>query len=543
MKQLIGFLFGIMLFFSGHAAQVVNVDYVHNLIKNKWDITVPLNEDLTNIYAAVNMKYLLRAIDVANYKMNGWKTTNYTDSVYATNAAADTVAAQYAVNNLIKFIGFPFKLKTTQGTQEFQFSVSAKGTFYVNWGDGTEEVLQRTDTNEETYTHTYDMPGQYTIELDGKATAYSNGSTTPAISFNNNSNVAEIDGSLGQIFSTLANGNQPKFYYTFGSNVNLGGKIPPALFSGISGKPIKNMFYGTFYDANKLTGSIPSDLFAGVRGAPMEGVFYRTFEKCSGLTGQIPGALFSGLSGAPARDMFHATFSGCTGLTGIQSGLFSGINGAPAQRMYNATFYGCTGLRGAIPNALFGRFDGVPQELMFGNTFFSCDGLTGSIPSDLFAGIHGQPAKRMFEGTFNVCSGLSGALSPDLFADIEGVPVEKMFYNTFAGCASLGGVLPAGLFSKISGDVAPQMFYRTFYNCSNLTGIADGVLGTLSGTAQNQMFAEMFYKNYALTGYSVKIGGKYLYEIWPDATKNHVGGMYSGDNGLSDWNDIPNVWK
>ena len=87
------------------------------------------------------------------------------------------------------------------------------------------------------------------------------------------------------------------------------------------------------------------------------------------------------------------------------------------------------------------------------------------------------------------------------------------------------------------------MFYRTFYNCSNLTGIDDGVFGVLTGTPQNQMFTETFYRNYALGGDSVKSGGRYLYEIWPDATKNHVGGMYKLATGLSDYSAIPNAWK
>ena len=544
MKWLLGIFFSVLFIFAAPAAQVVNVQYIHDLIQQRWNIMVPKNEQLADSSVVANMEYLLRAIDVANYKLNGWQTTNYMGSEYATTAAADTVAAQQAVDGLIKFIGFPFKLTTIDTADSFQFTISAKGTFYINWGDGTEDVINRTDTNETLYSHTYDVAGKYTVELDGKATAYNNGSTTPAISFNNNQNIAEISGSLGQIFSTLANGTQPKFYYTFGNNINLTGGIPPALFSGVVGKPAKNMFYGTFYGDNNLGGAIPRELFSGIVGEPMEGVFYRTFENCSGLSGSIPGGLFDGISGPPARDMFHATFAGCSGLTGnIPSGLFAGIFGAPAQRMYNATFSGCSGLTGNIPDALFGRFDGAPQELMFGNTFFSCSGLTGGIPANLFAGVTGQPAKRMFEGTFNVCSGLTGALSADLFAGLNGAPAEKMFYNTFAGCSGLTGVLPVGLFARVSGDVAPQMFYRTFYNCSNLTGIDDGVFGVLTGTPQNQMFTETFYRNYALGGDSVKSGGRYLYEIWPDATKNHVGGMYKLATGLSDYSAIPNAWK
>ena len=544
MKWLLGIVFSALFMVAAPAAQVVNVQYIHDLIQQRWGFVVPKNDRLTNSAMVANMEYLMRAIDVANFKLNGWQATNYIKSEYATKAAVDTIATQRAVKELIKVVEIPFKLTTTDTTVSFQFTISAKGNFYVNWGDGNEEFLIKQDTNETTYSHTYAVAGKYTVGLDGMATAYSNGSTTPAISFNNNQNISGVSGSLGQIFPTLSNGNQPKFYYTFGNNLNLTGPIPPALFTGIVGKPTKNMFYGTFYGDNKLSGQIPQELFSGLNGAPMEGLFYRTFENCSGLEGRIPTGMFGGISGAPARDMFHATFAGCSGLTGaIPSDLFSGIFGAPAQRMYNATFSGCSGLSGKIPNELFGKFDGAPQELMFGNTFFSCSGLTGAIPSDLFAGITGQPAKRMFEGTFNICAGLSGAIPAELFAGLSGAPAEKMFYNTFAGCTGLSGDVPAGLFAQISGVAAPQMFYRTFYNCQGLTGVADGAFGSLGGSVQNHMFTECFYRNYALRGNSVKSGGVYLYEIWPDATKNHVGGMYSSDTGLDDWDNIPINWK
>ncbi|MBD5400845.1 hypothetical protein HDR61_03835, partial [bacterium] len=67
--------------------------------------------------------------------------------------------------------------------------------------------------------------------------------------------------------------------------------------------------------------------------------------------------------------------------------------------------------------------------------------------------------------------------------------------------------------------------------------------GDISGTAQYGMFASMFYGCTSLTGASAKINGKYLYEIWPDATTNRVGSCYSGDTGLDDYADIPAEWQ
>ena len=544
MKRLLCMLFCLVFVNAAFAGQIVNVEYIHNFIQQRWGVTIPYNAALTNPYVVANMEYLLTAVDVTNAILNEQQITNWGTSEYATKQIADTVATAEAINKLVKPLGveYPFGVSTTQ-TETFEFDISAKGDFVIDWGDGDVQVISKPDTTNTTYDHTYDTESTYLIKIKGTATGYSRDSTTAAISFNKNTNVSSIFGSVGQVFPTLANGENPKFYYTFADLTNVSGGIPSELSSGITGAPSKNMFYGTFYGSTGFNGTISGSLFSGLNGAPTEGVFYRTFEKCTGLTGAIPSNLFAGIYGPPARDMFHATFSGCSGLTEIQGALFGGIFGAPAQRMYNATFSGCSGLTGTIPNGLFGKFNGPPQELMFGNTFFSCDKLTGSIPGDLFAGISGAPAKRMFEGTFNICSGLNGSLSPELFADISGAPAEKMFYNTFAGCSNMTGVIPSGLFARIYGDVAPQIFYRTFYNCQNLTAIENGVFGNLGGSAQNQMFSEMFYRGYALRGDSAKIGDKYFYEIWPDATKNQVGAMYMGATELSDYADIPSVWK
>lgn len=541
MKCIICAIFLFLCSSVAYSGPVINVQYIHDLIAQKWQINVPYHSELTDKNVVANMKYLLTAIDVANKKLNGWPTTSYARSEYATQAAVDTVATETAVNTLIKYMGAPFKIKTTDNTSDFSFSISAKGKFYVNWGDGQETVIEKSDTSEVLYSHAYEVPGQYDIEMGGKATAYNNSNTVAAISFKDNVNIQKISGSLGYIFSTLADKSQPRFYYTFSGNTGLNGQIPPALFYGVSGQPTKNMFYATFGGATGLEGAVPPELFENIVGIPMEGIFYRTFENCSGLTA-ISADLFKGIVGPPARDMFHSTFSGCVGLPEIPDGLFAGIKGAPAQRMYNATFSGCTGLRGNIPDALFGVFDGSPQELMFGNTFYACSGLSGGIPRNLFEGIKGQPAKRMYEGTFNSCSGLNQPIPAGLFAGISGNPVEKMFYNTFAGCVNLTGMVPDGLFSGVSGSVAPNMFSRTFYNCHAIEGIEGEIFGNLTGDAQTGMFTEMFYRNYAMRGNSATINGRFLYDIWPSAMSAQVGKMYTDDMGLTDYENIPSVW-
>ena len=87
-----------------YAAQIVNVEYIHNAIAQKWDITVPYNKSLTNPRVAANMKYLLTTIDVANEMLNGESTTEYGNGEYATLVAADTIATDTAVDTLIQVV-------------------------------------------------------------------------------------------------------------------------------------------------------------------------------------------------------------------------------------------------------------------------------------------------------------------------------------------------------------------------------------------------------------------------------------------------------
>lgn len=210
---------------------------------------------------------------------------------------------------------------------------------------------------------------------------------------------------------------------------------------------------------------------------------------------------------------FYNTFSGLTGLTGaIPANLFYGLTGQPVPNMFYGTFSGATGIRGAISEDLFGDLVGVPVEGMFHSTFKGLQQLANGIPATLFEGIVGPPAKDMFN-------------------------------STFYGCAKLRNNIPAGLFAGISGPPAEGMFYQTFYKCTKLGGIDDGVFGDLSGDAQSNMFVETFYNDNKLYGYSPKINGLYLYEIWPNATQNQVGDAFYKCNKLSDYNTIPNVWK
>ena len=140
---------------------------------------------------------------------------------------------------------YPFEL-TVQSYGKYQFDISAAGTFYVNWGDGSAfQKIEKTDTTKQTISHTYAKNGTYTVKLGGRATKYSTGTTTAAISFMEDIDhdyymLKGISGSLGAIFSTLSDGSQPRFYNTFSWCSGLAGEIPENLFAGIHGAPVSN---------------------------------------------------------------------------------------------------------------------------------------------------------------------------------------------------------------------------------------------------------------------------------------------------------------
>ena len=484
-------------------APIINVKYVHDAIRTKWGLDIPYNAGLANPSAAANMRYVLGMVDRANARFN--IETHYGTGPYATSAAANRTTANRAIEKLVdKPSGYPFIATTTPDTTDFNFDLSASGTFYVDWGDGTVDTIEKNDVNKRSFSHTYETAGTYVVKLGGRATGYNQDKEpevhptsldddavaygapdedynyVPVISFAGNEYLAKIEGSLGKIFPTLPGGIQPRFSHTFVHCINLSGTIPGELFSGISGAPVAGMFYGTFSGSEGLTGAIPEKLFAGISGAPATGMFAETFFECLGLTGAIPEKLFAGISGAPAVGMFAGTFFKCLGLTAIPEKLFAGISGAPA-------------------------------EGMFFNTFSGCEGLV-TIPEKLFAGISGAPADSMFSMTFASCKGLT-AIPENLFGNISGAPADEMFNSTFSGCSGLTGEIPLGLFGNISGAPAVGMFAGTFSDCPGLTGPSartpDGIP---------------------------------LYQAFPTANYDNASDMYLNDENLSDYCEIPKSW-
>jgi len=222
-----------------------------------------------------------------------------------------------------------FTITTTElePDTEFKFYMSASGTFYVDWGDGTIDTITRTNTTETLYDHTYTTAGVKTIRFGGLATRYNENKAYPAIrifsgEIDRHANgsrssgteiyVGKISGSVGAIFPTLGNSDylQPSFYMAFHGLKNVTGEIPADLFSGVYGNTVPMMFFSVFY-GSAFTGNIPSNLFSGVTTAHAW-TFGYAFSNCSKLTGYIPSSLFAGLiaNGSPyASYMMYSIFN------------------------------------------------------------------------------------------------------------------------------------------------------------------------------------------------------------------------------------------
>ena len=224
--------------------------------------------------------------------------------------------------------GFTITTTSLAANTNFWFTMSPKGSFAVDWGDGTIDNIDRSNTTVTDYPHTYTNGGIKTIKFCGRATEYNSAagdSVVAAISFYKNDStntskwITSVSGSMGSVFPTVSN--------------------TPA------GQP---RFRSTFQGASSLT-TISANLFSGVSGSA-EGMFRSTFDK-SGLKA-IPYGLFAGITGG-APNMFRSTFYQCRGVTSLPDDLFAGITVA-AQDEFRFTFYQASSLSGEyIPASAF----------------------------------------------------------------------------------------------------------------------------------------------------------------------------------------------
>ena len=423
-----------------------------------------------------------------------------------------------------------FSVNTTGGT--FVFGLTAKGTFYVDWGDGSAvQKITRNNTTRTEYSHRF-TSGTYTIRFGGAATGYSTATTsnygtttvTGAIDFfGKNSNgvvttispIASVSGSLGALMPQLGNndGQFPRFVSTFLRSPLT--TVPDTLFSGLTGGTY--MFKYTF-DSSSVT-TLPAGLFSGIT-TPANWMFNYTFKGCSHLT-TLPDSLFGHFTSA-GEHMFESTFYEA-GLTSLPANLFAGIT-TGTSNLFNMTFYKCRGLS-TVPAALFNRITtgasglfvatfkeclgltSVPEGLfsgltsgapgMFVSTFEDCINLP-TVPAGLFSGIT-TGAQNLFSGTFSGCTRFT-TIPSGLFNGIT-AGAQGMFQNTFQGCSRLATV-PSDLFSRITTG-AQSMFYQTFSDCTSLTAIPSNLFSGIT-TPATDMFERTFYGSSNLAGYIPK---------------------------------------
>lgn len=366
--------------FVGYA-DISTVKYVHDTILNAKELTVPIDSNI-NPNSPNSVRYLLEQIDTAN-AMRGKPTSYATGELSRTNIVATTQVNRDVDELIVDASGFQVKYSGIIAGDSVSFKLSAAGSFSVSWGDGTIDVLERAQTGNEVYSHTYASGGDYTVIISGTVTSYYVFNSVGTFSFyncTNNTKITAIKGDLGKLFPPI-NGTGPRFYRTFHGCNGITGPIPSDLFASVS-VPMSRMFQETFYGCYGLTGQIPADLFAGVVGAPTDYMFYKTFQSCSQLTGAIPSGLFSRINGAPAVSMFESTFQYCYGITRIQSNVFGAFTGNPAARMFAYTFETCANIV-IIEDGIWdlsGLVD-VPKGSEFFCTFRNCANIESASPS------------------------------------------------------------------------------------------------------------------------------------------------------------------
>lgn len=95
------FIIGFLFVGTAFGGPLATIEYVHQVILAKTGINVPYNPAATNHNAPANTTYLLTAIDAMN-SVGAYSTpTNFRQSQYATTQAVDTIAVDWAANNLL----------------------------------------------------------------------------------------------------------------------------------------------------------------------------------------------------------------------------------------------------------------------------------------------------------------------------------------------------------------------------------------------------------------------------------------------------------
>lgn len=193
-------------------------------------------------------------------------------------AAACTSDEITLTDGTCKPVQFTMTVTSTDPADGFDFSFyfNARGTLYIDWGDGsTVEQVVKDKVNQPTLKE-HRFYQKSTIKLSGEFTEYSTKTsrTYSVLRISDGSEyLISIDGSLGALFPTIGN-TLPLFYETFENCTNLKGPIPAELFDGITGTARSNMFREMFAGCTQLDGYIPYNLFDGITGISSSNMNY-----------------------------------------------------------------------------------------------------------------------------------------------------------------------------------------------------------------------------------------------------------------------------
>lgn len=317
----------------------------------------------------------------------------------------------------------PFQMKLDlQRYGLTSFIADLRGTFEIDWGDGTQETVSSTASSG--IRHTYPSLGEYVITIDGSLTHLGQG----AWSRNTLTAVTELLTPLPASLEVLSNA----FSECDGLTV-----IPADLFSRcVNLRSVAGCFSET------AISGIPAGLFDQCVKIT---TFTSCFSKCTGLT-EIPAGLFDS---CPEATVFDNCFLGCSALTEVPAGLFDGCRKVQS---FNSCFYNCSKLA-HVPEGLF-----QDQEMAesFSSCFGSCKKLA-AIPDRLFDGCG---AAVQFDSCFQSCTALT-EIPEGLFDDCV---KATQFRACFSGCYGLISV-PAELFDL----TAVSMLNECFMRCLALT--------------------------------------------------------------------------
>ncbi|MCQ2598830.1 MAG: hypothetical protein MJ187_00410 [Alphaproteobacteria bacterium] len=385
-----------------------------------------------------------------------------------------------------------FYIQTTPNPGWMGIWFGATGTFTIDWGDGTVETIvsnpgkgQKVQASHN-YPNNNKNPVQYTISLDGLATAYdynkganwaSNYNAVLTFYCSNGGKLSSISGNLGHIFPTLSDGSQPVFIETFKGCSNLTGTIPSGIFDGISGSAENNMFKDTFNGDKNVSGDA-TEIFKDITGTDDNTAFNGTFDNTVIATIQCP-------TGTVQKGINEVT---------------GWVICRPDETVFTATV----------------NIDNFDKTFSFeintaGNFVIDCgNGESATTQNYNTSGTHVITCEYQTSGQYNIVINgqattnanpaisfqnnlklikLSGSLGK-VFATVPGG--QQGFQNTFSGCLNLSGPLPENLFEGVKGDAISNMFAGTFANCAKLTGyIPKQLLAQITGGDAN-VYSGMF---------------------------------------------------